>query len=337
MRSGFGIALLACAVHALHAAPKTLDLYFIDVEGGQATLVVTPAKQSMLIDAGWPGFNGRDAARIVAAAKKAGVKTLDYLVVTHYHVDHVGGVAPLLEKLPARTVVDHGPNNETTKSAVELFRTYEAAIAKVQRISVKPGDTIPMKGLEVQVVTSNGDRAPSAVKGAGSANPLCPPSHSYPEDKSENARSIGLLFTFGKFRFVNLGDLTSAKEMDLACPENRIGAVDLYLATHHGLAQSNAREIVHAIRPRVAIMNNGARKGGSPDAWRIIRSAPGLEDLWQLHFAVAGGAETNSPESVIANLDERCEGKYIKVSASADGGFTVLNSRNGFEKKYPAR
>jgi beta-lactamase superfamily II metal-dependent hydrolase len=336
MRSAFGILLLACAPLVSHAA-KTLDIYFIDVEGGQATLILTPAKQSMLIDAGWPGFNGRDAARIADAAKKAGVKTIDYLVTTHYHTDHVGGVPQLLEKLKVKTFVDHGPNNETSKNAVELYNSYEGAIANGKRVTVKPGDTIPMKGFSVEIVMSNGERAPSAVQGAGQANPLCAAETHYPEDKTENARSIGMLFTFGKFRFVNLGDLTARKEMELACPENRIGKVDLYLTTHHGLAQSNAKEIVHVLAPRIAVMNNGARKGGSPDAWKIIKGSPALEDLWQLHFAVAGGTETNSPETLIANLDERCEGKYIKVSANVDGSFTVLNSRNNYQKTYPAR
>jgi beta-lactamase superfamily II metal-dependent hydrolase len=335
MRSAVVTLLLVCAPFVAHAA-KTLDLYFIDVEGGQATLIVTPAKEAMLIDAGWPGFSGRDAARIADAAKKAGVKKLDYLVTTHYHADH-GGVPQLLEKLEVKTFIDHGPTTESSKNGVELYRTYEEAVAKGKRVQVKPGDTIPMKGFGVEVVTSNGERAPSTVKGAGNVNPLCVTNANYPEDKTENARSIGMLFTFGKFRFVDLGDLTSRKELDLACPENRIGKVDLYLTTHHGTATSNAKEIVHALQPRVAVMNNGARKGGAPEAWRVIKGTPGLEDLWQLHFAVAGGIATNSPEILIANLDERCEGRYIKVSANPDGSFTVLNSRNKYQKTYPAR
>jgi beta-lactamase superfamily II metal-dependent hydrolase len=329
------LALLVCAVQFTYAA-KTLDIYFIDVEGGQATLIVTPSKQSMLIDAGWPGFNGRDAERIAAAAKAADVKTLDYMVTTHYHLDHVGGVPQAVEKLKVKTFADHGPNNETSKNANELYAAYEKAVGGSRRITIKPGDTIPMKGVDIQVVTSNGEHAASPVKGAGGSNALCG-TNSYPEDKSENARSMGLLFTFGKFRMVNLGDLTARKEVELMCPENRIGAVDLYLTTHHGLAQSNAKEIVHAIQPRVAIMNNGAKKGGSPDAWKIIKASPGLEDLWQLHFAIAGGTETNSPETFIANLEERCEGKYIKVSANQDGSFTVVNARNGFSKTYKAK
>jgi beta-lactamase superfamily II metal-dependent hydrolase len=331
MRRKLGLMLLA-ATASLHAA-KTLDVYFIDVEGGQATLLVTPSRQSMLVDAGWPGFSGRDADRIARVAKKAGVKAIDYLVTTHYHTDHVGGVPQLAAKMKIRNFVDHGPNNESGKNPDALYKAYEEAAAKGNRITVKPGDTIPLKGVEVRVVTANGQH----TDGSGSANALCSSAKSYPEDKSENARSVGLLITFGKFRMINLGDLTSRKELELVCPENRIGPVDLYLTTHHGLHTSNAQEIVHALKPRVAIMNNGAKKGGSPEAWQIIRKSPGLEDLWQLHFAIAGKAENNSPESFIANLEESCAGQHLAVSVNADGSFVVTNPRNGYKKTYSAR
>jgi beta-lactamase superfamily II metal-dependent hydrolase len=316
-------------------AAKTLDMYFVDVEGGQATLIVTPAKQSLLVDAGWPGFSGRDAGRIAAAAKAAGVKQIDYLVVTHFHTDHVGGVLQLAEKLPVKTFVDHGPNNETGRNADELNSTYAKAVATGKHLVVKPGDKIPLKGVDVTVLTADGERIQSPVSGAGMPNPLC--GRDFPEDKTENARSLGVLITFGKFRMINLGDLTSRKEADLVCPENRVGAVDVYLTTHHGTNTSNADVIVHALKPRVAIMNNGAKKGGSPDAWQVIRKSPGLEDLWQLHFAVAGGKENNVPDSFIANLDPNCEGKHLKLAANADGSFLVTNSRNKYEKMYKAK
>ena len=325
--------VLVTATAALQAA-KPLQIYFIDVEGGQATLMVTPSKQSILVDAGWPGFNGRDADRIARVAKKAGVKAIDYMVTTHYHTDHVGGVPQIADKLPIRTFVDHGPNNETGKNPDALYQSYEAVAGKGKRLTVRPGDTIPLKGVELKVVTANGEHAPP---GGGSANSNCSTDRSYPEDKSENARSIGLLLTYGKFRMVNLGDLTSRKERELVCPENRIGTVDVYLTTHHGLQTSNAPEIVHALRPRVAVMNNGAKKGGSPEAWKTIRNSPGLEDLWQLHFAMAGGTETNSPEAFIANLEESCAGNFIEVAANPDGSFRVANSRNRYSKDYKAR
>lgn len=330
MRYKLGL-LLACAALSVQAA-KTLDVYFIDVEGGQATLYVTPSKQSLLVDAGWPGFSGRDADRIVRTAKQAGVKAIDYFVVSHYHTDHVGGLPQLVERMPVKNFVDHGPNNESGKNPDALYKAYEEATAKGNRITVKPGDSIPLKGLDVKVITANGEHA----GGTGSQNPACS-GREYPEDKTENARSVGLLMTFGKFRMINLGDLTSRKELELVCPENRVGTVDVYLTTHHGLHTSNAQEIVHALRPRVAIMNNGAKKGGTPEAWKIIKASPGLEDLWQLHFSIAGKAENNSPESLIANLAEDCAGKYIKLSVNPDGSFSVFNERNKYQKSYAAR
>ena len=202
-------------------------------------------------------------------------------------------------------------------------------------MTVKPGDTIPVKGLNVTVLTANGEHIASPVSGGGGANSLC--GKSFPEDPTENARSLGFLLQFGKFRFIDLGDLTSQKELELVCPENRVGPVDVYLTTHHGMDTSNAQGIVHAIHPRVAVMNNGAKKGGAPEAWQTIHKSPGLEDLWQVHFAIAGGKDNNSPEPMIANLVENCEGNYIKVSASEDGSFTVYNSRNKYKKTYGAR
>jgi hypothetical protein len=134
---------------------------------------------------------------------------------------------------------------------------------------------------------------------------------------------------------VDLGDLTWNKEFSLACPANLIGTVDLYLTTHHGLDQSNNPALVHALHPRVAIMNNGARKGGSPAAWQTVHSSPGLQDLWQLHYSVEGAAANNVSEQFIANPDEKSDAAhYIKVSADPNGVFTVTNSRNSLTKTY---
>ena len=327
-----------CLVFAavLANAAKPLDVYFVDVEGGQATLIVTPSKQSILVDTGWAGFNGRDALRIQAAAKSAGVKQIDYLIMTHYHSDHVGGVSQLVERMPVKTFVDHGPNRETGKRAEELTAAWDKALSTGKRLSVKPGDKLPLKGVEVQIVTADGEGISSPVNGGGAANPFCA-GKSYPEDPTENARSTGFLLTYGKFRMLDIGDLTSREELELVCPENRLGKIDLYLTTHHGTNTSNSQPLVHAIAPRVAVMNNGAKKGGSPDAWQIIKTSPGLEDFWQVHFAVAGGKDNNAADSFIANLDEACEGKHLKVSAMEDGSFTVLNARNKYQKNYPAK
>ncbi len=335
MRLLSGILVFLAAASVLPAA-KSLDFYFIDVEGGQSTLIVTPSKQSVLVDTGWPGFNRRDSTRIAAAAKKAGVKQIDYLVITHFHTDHAGGVPQLVEKLPVKHVVDHGPNNETNKAAKELSDAYDNAIKASEHIVMKPGDKIPVKGLDITVVSANGDLITSALPGAGQPNQYCDASKTYPADRSENARSLGFVLSFGKFRFIDLGDLTSAKEVGLVCPNNLIGQVSLYLTTHHGLDASNAKEIVDALHPRVAVMNNGATKGGMPKAWQIIKNSPGLEDLWQVHFSVAGGKENNVPDPMIANIDETT-GEYLKVSAMPDGSFTVWNSRNKYTKTYAAK
>jgi competence protein ComEC len=320
---------------ALLPAAKTFDVYFIDVEGGQATLMVSPSGQSMMVDTGWAGFNGRDADRIAAAAKLAGVKQIDYLVITHFHADHVGGVPQLAARLPIKHFVDHGPNNETGPAANALFDPYKTAMAKGEHILARPGDKIPVKGLDVQVMSANGDVIKTALKGGGAPNPLCGSEPRKPEDKTENARSTGTLITFGKFRLLDLGDLTWNKEQDLVCPNNLIGTVDVYLATHHASDLSGPATIVHAIKPRVAILDNGATKGASPSTWQTIHDSPGLLDMWQIDFAVANGKEKNAPEQFIANPDQASDkGNYLKLSAESNGTFTVTNSRNNFSKTY---
>jgi beta-lactamase superfamily II metal-dependent hydrolase len=330
---GFLFLLASCTL----GAAQTLDVYFVDVEGGQATLLVSPAGESLLVDAGWPGYAGRDADRIVATARAAGLKQIDYLLVTHYHLDHVGGVPPLAEKIPVVHFVDHGPNIETDADAKPLFAAYRPARDKGQHIVVKPGDKIPIRGLDIEVVAAAGKLITAPLQGAGAPNPLCASTQLRAPDPTENAQSVGILIRFGLFRLLDLADLTWNKELELACPVNRIGHVQAYLSTHHGMNLSGSAAIVHALAPRVAIMNNGARKGGSPDAWQIVRSSPGLEDIWQLHYAVEAGKQNNAAEQLIANPGEACRGYGLKLSADADGSFTVTNTRTGYTKRYQPR
>ena len=316
---------------------RDLEIFFLDVEGGQSTLIVTPSRQSLLVDTGWADFSGRDADRIVAAAKKAGVKRIDYLVVTHHHADHVGGVPNLVERMPVGTFIDHGPTVETGKQAKALYDAYLKAIGSSEHKVAKPGDKIPLKGVDVEIVAAGGEHITTPLAGAGQPNSYCASVQPRADDPSENARSTGFVLTYGKFRFIDLGDLTWNKEMSLVCPNNLLGTVDVYLTTHHGLNQSNNPAIVDALHPRVAIMNNGARKGGSAEAWTTVKHSPGIEDLWQLHFAMAGGKDHNVADAFIANIDEKCQGKYISLTATADGGFEVTNSRNKYKKVYPPR
>ncbi len=327
--------LILCGVAAF--AAKTVDLYFIDVEGGQATLIVSPSGESMLVDCGWPGFNGRDGDRILQTAKKAGVKRIDYMLVTHYHLDHVGGIEQLADRMKIGTFIVHGTNTETGKRAEEMTAAYQRALKQTggKELVVKPGDAIPMKGVDIKVVAGRGDQITSALPGAGAPNPACASAPETKPDPTENARSIGFLLTYGKFRFLDMADLTHAKELDLACPNNLIGKVDVYLTNHHGLDSSNAAPFVHMLSPKVAVMNNGARKGGSPAAIETVRKSPGLQDLWMVHYSIAAGKDGNVPDSFIANVDEATEqGHGLKVSGESSGAFTVRNERNKFEKKY---
>ncbi len=337
MRITFAVALLLMGLTGLAAAKSTLDIYFVDVEGGQATLLVTPKKESLLVDAGWPGFSNRDADRIAAAAKKAGLSKIDYVMVTHYHLDHVGGVEQLAATIPVGTFVDHGKNTETGKAADELSASYEKAMAKSKRLVLKAGDRIPIKDLDITAVSARGEAVASNLTGGGAPNPLCAASPKKQVDPSENARSLGIHVRFGKFRFLDLGDLTWNKELELVCPNNRLGPVDLYLTTHHGMDASGPAAIVHSIAPRVAIMNNGAKKGGAVPAWQVIKASPGLEDLWQVHFALGGGKANNVAEEMIANVDEACKGFGLMVSAQKSGAFSVTNERNGKTKQYAAK
>ena len=346
---------LATALILQAQRPATLDIYVVDVDGGEATLFVSPSGESLLVDAGWPGFEGRDANRIAAAATQAGVKQIDYLVVTHFHADHMGGVAQLAGNLPIKHFIDHGPDAQTGDRAAAAFRPY-ADLRAANHVAAVPGAKIPIGGITAQIIASNGVVLATPLAGAGGPNPLCAGftlQETVPGQeatRAEDARSVSTAITFGRFRTVIMGDLGWNLERDLMCPNNKLGTVDLYLVSHHGSETSGSEALVYALHPRAAVMNNGAAKGGAPQTFQILRKSPGLEDLWQNHYSIAAG-DANRPENFIANLEPRTlsaqsangqpaapnhmgPANWIKVSASEDGSFTIANSRNGFTKRY---
>ncbi len=326
---------LLMALSMASASAKDLKIYFIDVEGGQCTLIVTPKGESMLVDTGWPLNNSRDAERIAAQAKKAGIKQIDWLLITHYHNDHVGGITTLMDKMKVVNLVSHGPNTETGKGPEQLSKQWEEAKLKAKETIVKPGDRIPLKGAEIEIITARGEtlsKASSLARGAGD-NPLCGAATKKAVDPSENARSTGFLLKFGEFRFVDFGDLTWNKEMEVACPVNKVGKVDLYVTNHHGLWASNNPALTHALGAKVIVMNNGDKKGGEAPAIDSLRASPDLKNFWQIHYSINAGKEHNVEDPYIANLTSP-GGFHIEVTAKTDGHFTVVNQRNKFTKSY---
>ncbi len=358
------LALTGGAAAAQTVRRATLDIYVVDVEGGNATLFVSPSGESLLIDSGNAGAAAavRDAERIMAAARDAGLTRIDNLITTHWHGDHYGGMAELAARIPIRTFIDHGPNVQPAAATDDfLQKTYPQLYAKGQHRVARPGDRIAVAGLNVTVVASAGETIKNALPGAGGSNPLCA-NFKGGDANAEDPMSVATYVTLGRFRTIHLGDLTKNKEFELTCPNNRLGTVDVFLGLHHGVDSSNSEVLVHALRPRVAIMNNGTRKGGQPEVMKTVFSSPGLEDLWQMHFSQLSGQEYTVPGMFIANLlDEPStampiapisapapgpgappppvhngQAYWIKVSAHDDGSFTVTNGRNQFTKAYAA-
>jgi len=354
------------------ASGKPLDIYFIDTEGGQATLFVPPSGQTMLVDTGNAGE--RDLGRILEVLNVAGVKQIDHLFLTHYHGDHYGSMPELAKRIPIKHFYDHGESIEMDRPNIAAFaKIYAELVSKSAHTVVKPGDKIALAGTDITVVTSAGNvlQTPIAkAPGAGKPNAACAGFKERDESKvdPDNHQSAGFVLSYGKFRMLDLGDFTWNREFKLMCPNNPIGTVDLYLTSHHGLDQSGSAALVHGVQPRVAIMNNGTRKGGAVQTYQILESSPALEDLWQLHWSYWGGVEHNVPGVKIANLDEpgqlaaiistpaspaqgaapappagpagnaaHAPAHYLKVSARTDGSFQVTNSRTGYTKTYNVR
>jgi len=314
------------------AAGRSLEIYFIDVEGGASTLLVTPAGESVLIDAGYGQREGRDPARVMAVMREAGVDHLDYFVATHLHNDHVGGLPELAEKVRIGTFVDYGEPLGIDRMANNAVRAYKPVRDAHTALQVKPGDRLPLAGLQVDVVSAGGELIDRTLAGGGDAVAACARAEDQPEDGTENYRSVGLLFELGAFRFLALGDLSGNTLTRMVCPINRLGPVSAYLVAHHGDYDSNVAAVYEALRPRVAVLNSSATKGGSPDAFRTLHALPDLENLWQLH---ASRVAPNAGDDFVANFDNTTDGNWIRLSAQDDGGFTVTNGRNGFTKTYP--
>jgi beta-lactamase superfamily II metal-dependent hydrolase len=326
---------------ASYAQSRTLDIYWIDTEGGAATLIVTPSGQSLLVDTGNPGPEDRDPKRILRVAKAAGLRKIDLLVITHFHGDHVGGAPAVARMMPIGKVYDHGDSIEAGNSpqAGDLWQKYQT-IAKGKRVVVKPGDRIPLKDVDVTVVSANGDVIANAINGGG-PNDSCKDARQKDTDRTENGRSTGFLLTYGKFKFLDVGDLTWDREMMLACPINKVGTVTLFQATHHGFVNgfSGAPALVWALKPQVVVVNNGPRKGLEGDAYETLTKIAGVEDIWQSHRALKNDASHNTSEAQIANFEDTadCQGHWVKASVSRDGKFTITNERNNFSKTYNAR
>jgi competence protein ComEC len=332
VRPGHSGALVRIAA-ATAASPPAFTIYFIDVEGGQSTLLVTPWHQALLVDAGFPGFDDRDARRILAAMRDANVTRLDYLLLTHFHQDHIGGVAALAQRIPIDAFVDHDTLLDTDRLTVAAFQSYDPVRSGHRQIHPRPGDRLPLKGVDVVIISANGDTLSRELPWAGQANPSCAGSVRQAEDPGENARSVGIWVRYGRFRFLDPGDLNWNKLAQLVCPINLLGRVETYLVAHHGNADSNLPAFLAAVQPRVAVLNNSTTKGGSPDTLAALHALPGLEDVWQLHRSAREGAE-NSAADVVANVDDPDAGYWLKLTAGRDGRFTIANARNGFTRSY---
>lgn len=334
------LAVLLVLVASPLVMGATLDIYWIDVEGGAATLIVTPGAETILMDAGWPGFEGRDAGRIVKVLdEEVGKLELDYFIASHFHRDHTGGVAALAERVPIRNFVDHGDSVEVgwNDRADELWQSY-VDTAGDKRMRAEPGLKLPLANTDFVFVAAR-SRFVEEPLIASPPNLACRSAWAKAIDRGENGKSVGFLIRVGDFEFLDLGDLTWNYEIETACPVNLFGEVDLYQVTHHGMHMSGAPAHIRAIQPLVAVMNNGPRKGGSPATFDALMSTESLLDLWQMHRAVESGAEHNPSEEFIANTGETegCPGHWIKASVQADGQFSVTNSRTGFSKRYAPR
>jgi beta-lactamase superfamily II metal-dependent hydrolase len=341
------LCLLAIFVQDATATAGTLDIYWVDVEGGAATLIVSPDGQSMLIDTGFPGQDNRDAKRIFDVTQEAKLTRIDLLVITHFHRDHVGGLEALAEMIPIEACVDHGTNTEESNHQwVEAYMR----VCGDKRAPVAAGQEIPFGPVDVDVVASDGRLVTSPLND-GSANALCATAEHRAQASPENQRSVGVLLTYGEFTFLDLGDFNWAKEIELSCPVNLVGEVTVYQTSRHG-AWDDAGAPTHlfAIKPQVIVVNNGPRKGlgGTSPGYDEVTTAhfermansPDLDGIWQGHLSLLDPDPAhNTKVEMIANFEDSpdCVGHWIRASINSNGEFTILNSRNGFARDYRVR
>ena len=355
----FALLLAAPASAPAFAKDTALQMVAIDVEGGGGTLFVTPDGKSLLIDTGNPEQSRitgdhPSSERIVNAAHALGVKKIDTLLITHYHGDHIGGIEGLLKRIPIGTVIDHGDNRETTaspnpdapqidpknpppNSTLAGWQRYMAAIKGHKHIVAKPGDVFHMGGMTVTIVAADAKMIAKPLPGAGEDNPACAGMEGMASNGGEeNARSTASVISYGKTRIAAFGDLTWDREKDLFCPTDKVGKVDVYLATHHGTALSGSPAAVNSLQPIVAIVGNSARKGADATRMKTIKDSPRIQGVWQLHTTTVA-PDVNVPTDMIANpgTDQKSDMAYnLRLRIEKDGKITVINERNGFNKTY---
>ncbi|HEY2945501.1 MAG TPA: MBL fold metallo-hydrolase [Vicinamibacteria bacterium] len=350
MRTRWRAVLAAVVVTALAATarpaaplPRGLDIYWIDVEGGAATLIVTPAGESVLVDTGWP--LPRDTDRIQQAVREAGVSRIDHLVTTHWHGDHVGGVAPLAQRLPIGRYYDHGFPEGKPSDVDAILRAAYLVATQGRSTVLHAGDEIRLRQapsappVSLRVVASDGIVVGEAP-GSPQTRPCTakPPHAAIPDDTSDNFRSVGLRLSYGGFHFLDLGDLTWNVEHKLVCPKNLLGTVDVYQVTHHGADNSNNPALVAAVAPTVAVIDNGAKKGGTPAAYKVLRQTPSIKDVFQLHRNVATTAADNPPPELTANDDEACQGEWIRLRVDPPAtSYTVEVHGKGTKRTYAVK
>jgi competence protein ComEC len=351
----FLIALFVSSGETLHAQSRNLDIYWIDVEGGAATLIVSPSGESMLIDTGHKVEDDRDAKRIFAATQLAGLKKIDYLVISQFRGDHVGGLTALAKMIPIGKFFDH--NDVTEKENQDWIDSYRA-VAAGERTSVKAGDKIPLKGVQALVVSSGDGVLAKAINGGG-PNPLCANAEQKAPAAPENQRTLGMLLTYGKFKFLDLGDLDWEKEIELACPVNKLGSVTVY-QTSGAFDAAAVPAFLGAIKPQVVVVNNEPTKrtGNVDDRLKSLTPSgtqttqdeknlyeelgkiAGIEGIWQVHRSIFDKSTShNTSQEMSANVDDNtdCRGNWVKASVGPDGKFTVTNGRNGFSWTYATR